>query len=231
MNDIDPRYGAHFDLSLELGFAGDDQHIIEVSTAFWACPQVDGPWDEPRSTGTGRTSLVRDEAILKRQRYGRLCPGDPFPTLSFALAWVRENGVKTQEPSDWLTLGLPVAALKSLPSFDGSWTTATQPWVATLCRFLAGIADEVHRQTPIAGGVLGEEASGCWRRPTPGRVGRAHQAYPPLAVLSANAVENRGGFLIPSDLWEQLAPKVAPIALPSGLYYAPPQPLAPLTGA
>jgi hypothetical protein len=38
MSDVDPRYGAHFDLSLELGFAGDDQRVIEASTAFWACP-------------------------------------------------------------------------------------------------------------------------------------------------------------------------------------------------
>jgi hypothetical protein len=65
----------------------------------------------------------------------------------------------------------------------------------------------------------------------PRRTHRAHQGYPPLAVLTFEVLEDRGGIVVAADLWQQLAPGIAPVTLPSGLLYAPPRPRAALTGA
>ena len=77
---------------------------------------------------------------------------------------------------------------------------------------------------------MGEEASGCWRVPTPVRMAEAEQGYPHLAVLTAQAVEERGGFVVKPEMWRRLAPRAEPVILPSGLLYVPPNPSARLTG-
>lgn len=143
-------------------------------------------------------------------------------------------GIQVQEPSDWLTVGIPVRALCSLWSVDNSWSAANQPWLPSLCHVLAGIADHIYQRAGMRwdlGGVMGEEASGCWRHPTPSRLQKAHQGYPPLAVMTAEVIEKRGGFVLPPELWKQLKPTVDPTVLSSGLLYAPPTPNATLTGA
>lgn len=57
------------------------------------------------------------------------------------------------------------------------------------------------------------------------------RATPPLAVMTAEVIEKRGGFVLPPELWKQLKPTVDPTVLSSGLLYAPPMPNAALTGA
>jgi len=140
-------------------------------------------------------------------------------------------GIQTQEPSDWLTLGVPVRVLAALWPVDNSWSVASQPWLVNLCGVMADIAGHVHGHAPLLGGVIGEEASGCWRVPTPRRADEAEQGYPPLAVLTTQAIEERGAFLVTRQLWQQLAPRAEPVALTSGLLYAPPMPDARLLGA
>jgi hypothetical protein len=103
--------------------------------------------------------------------------------------------------------------------------------LTVLCSAFSEIADHIYSQVPFAAGVMGEEASGCWRRPTPAREKKAHQAYPPLALLNADVIEKRGAFVVCPDLWAELACNSRATALPSGLLYAPPQPNTPLIGA
>jgi hypothetical protein len=231
---VDPNYGAHFGLSLEIGPAGNDQRVVEAWSALWVCasPHIDGPWEESECIGDAQRVLSgeqRDRPV--HRRYGVLTLGDPFPALPFGFYWIREDKKAAEEPADWLTLGIPITALQMLPSFDGSWSIATQPWLATVCRALAEIADHIYSHAHLVVGVMGEEVSGCWRRPTPRRTRRAHQSYPPLAVLTSEVLEDRGGIVVAADLWQQLAPGITPVTLPSGLFYAPPRPSAALTGA
>jgi hypothetical protein len=166
-----------------------------------------------------RLSLIREERAQPLA-----APNDPQEVRV-------EFGVQTQQPSDWATLDIPVRALAAVWPVDVTWSVGGQPWLLPLCRALADVADHVHAHAPILGGVLGEETSGCWRVPTQTRAGEAEQGYPPLAVLSAEAVEERGGFVVTPDLWRRLAPRADAVALPSGLLYAPPRPAARLTGA
>ena len=234
MVDVDPNYGAHFGLSLEIGPVGDDRHVVEAWSALWTCtsPNIGGPWEASEYIGDmQRRLLIGDQCSNPpRRSYGMLTIGTSFPSWPFGFYWIREDEKTVEEPSDWLTLGIPVSAMRSLLSFDGSWSVTTQPWLATVCRALADIADHINCHIRLAGGAMGEETSGCWRRPTPGRLRRAHQGYPPLAVLTAEVLDDRGGLVVAADLWQQLAPRLEPVTLPSGLLYAPPRPEAALTG-
>jgi hypothetical protein len=224
--------GPDFDLSLELGTAGNDQHAAAAISRLWSYPQIEGPWI---------TRLVPNGS---EGEFGILRIAGVSASLPFAAYRIREQhsardksgskiqfGVSTEEPSDWLTLGIPVRALRAQWSVDDTWCVATQPWLLMLCDGLARVADHIHTHAPIAVGVMGEETSGCWRRPTPTRAREAHQDYPPLALLNAEVIEQRGAVVLPPDLWAELAPDAPPFILDAGLHYVPPQPNAHLTGA
>lgn len=237
-------FGPAFCLSLELGFARNDAHAAAALTALWACPLVEGPWAEPGDIG--QTVSRGDPAS---SHFGLLTSGLVGHSLPFRLSLIREKraqartppddpqevriefGVQTQQPSDWATLDIPVRALAAIWPVDITWSVEGQPWLLPLCRVLADVADHVHAHAPILGGVMGEETSGCWRVPTQTRAGEAEQGYPPLAVLSAEVLDERGGFVVTPDLWRRLAPRSDPVTLPSGLLYALPRPAARLTSA
>jgi hypothetical protein len=237
--------GPDFNLSLELGAVGDDTHVAVALSALWACPVVDGPWADAGAVGvTEKKGSVSEWLDTKRWRFGLVRMEALASSLPFVVHCIREQkasaeqlaakiqfGIQTQQPSDWLTLGIPIGVLRSAWSVDNSWITDNQPWLRDLCALLADIADHVHQNAQIVAGVMGEEASGCWRNPTPARAHEAHQGYPPLAVMTAEVIEARGGFVLPIELWKQLAPDVEPRIMSSGLYYVPPRPNAPLTGA
>ena len=193
----------------------------------WTCPSVDGPRAVAGDIGvSGQLGTARDWQNDANWRFGTLRMDGVTPPLPFIVYCIRERkasakqmsekikfGIQTKNPSDWLTLGIPIGVLCSAWSVDYSWVTANQPWLSDLCARLAGIADHLHRRAPIASGVMGEEASGCYRRPTFARALEAHQDYPPLAVLTAEIVEARGGFVIPSRLWALLAPRATSITM------------------
>ena len=139
--------------------------------------------------------------------------------------------MQTQQPSDWITLDIPASALAAVWPVNNTWSIAENSWLLPLCCALADVADHVHARAPILGGVMGEEASGCWRVPTQTRVSEAEQGYPPLAVLTAEVIEERGGFVVTPELWGQLTPHASTDTRSSGLLYVAPHLAARLTGA
>jgi hypothetical protein len=216
--------GPHFNLSLQLGAVGNDAHVAAALAALWTCPTVDGTWADADAIGvTGQQGAASEWPDTKRWCFGLLKVHAITRPLPFVAHVIREQ----QEPLDW-----PIGVLRSAWSVDNSWIIANQPWLPGLCLRLAGIADHVHQHARIVAGVMGEEASGCWRCPAyQGYSAPVHQGYPPLAVLTTEVIEARGGFVLPVELWKLLAPRSAPIVLSSGLHYAPPTQNAALTGA
>ena len=232
--EADPLFlGPEFDLSLQLGPSGDDARYAAAARAVWAYPTVEGPWSVSSRVGKTRPLRLDPSELGYRfnaSRFGRLTVGQAGIELPFLLSRIGELG-KRPNPSDWLTLGIPVAALQICCGVDETWTLSSQPWLGPLCRALAEVADHVHRAVPFMAGVLGEEASGCWRGDGRMLASDSGQAYPPMAIMTASIVEKRGGFVVSPELWRQLAPRTEPIILSSGLLFAPPQPDAPLLGA
>jgi hypothetical protein len=226
-----PDRGPHFGLTLELGAAGDDERFIRATSAFWRCPLVTGPWREAVELGNRESIAPAEKFFGMKAAYGLLTARADQPLLPFALYQIREGRDSEAEPADWLTLGIPVAALPSPELGEFSWSLKEKPWLVDLCRTLAVVASHVHGHVRITAGAIGEEISGCWRRPTSNRELEADQGYPPLALLSADAIDQRGGFVIPDGLWEQLGPSAVPELLSFGLRYAPPLPDAELRGA
>ena len=160
---------------------------------------------------------------INKSRFGLLTVDEAEAALPFVLSLM-------QHEADWLTLGIPVAAFRLRYAVNDTWVVAQQPWLVSLSRALADVANHVHRSAPILVGVVGEETSGCWRRPQPESGETTFPEYPLSAAVAADVVERRGGFVVPPDL-QQVAPKVVPVVLPSGLLYVPPWPDAALTGA
>ncbi len=231
--DSDPFIGAHFGLTLELGFAGNDDAVKTASAALWDSPFVQGPWSDRRKIGDIH-GLTPDAARnrLERSRFGLLKTGIDQATVPFALYWMREEeDDEGGEASDWLSLDIPVSAFRSWPSANSEWSVASKPWLGDLCQTLAEVADHVHACIPIVAGAMGEEISGCYRRPTAARVANADQQYPPDAVLDAATIDARGGFVVSAELWGQLRPSAAPTILRSGLRYIVPKPARYLRGA
>ncbi len=230
--DSDPFIGAHFGLTLELGFAGNDDAVKTASAALWDSPHVQGPWSDRRKIGDMQAlAPATARSRLERSRFGLLKTGIDPAIVPFALYWMREEGDESGEASDWLSLDIPVSAFRSRPSANADWSVASKPWLADLCQTLAEVADHVHARIPIVAGALGEEISGCYRRPTAERLANADPAYPPEAVLDAAAIDARGGFVVSAELWGQLKPIVAPTILRSGLRYVLPRPARSLQGA
>jgi len=224
----DPLFlGPAFDLLLQLGPAVDDAQIAAAAEAVWTCPMVAGPWSV--SSRIGKVGPLRPDPSergrrLNQSRFGLLTVDEAGSALPFVLSLIHDR-------SDWLTLAVPVAALRSRYAVNDTWVVADQPWLIPFSHVLAAIADHVHRRTPIQMGVVGEEASGCWHSPYSERDEEAFQNYPPSAVLTTDVIEQRGGFVVPPKLWLQLAPRIAPVVLSSGLLYAPPCLQAALKGA
>ena len=214
--------GPHFSLSLDLGFAGQDEQVMAALSTLYACPRVHGIWAEPQDVGTLDLRGFPSPYDAAQPPYGLLTIDAATPPIPFVLHVIRESraendrgssikfGIQTQAPSDWMTLGIPACMLATLWSVDHTWSVASQPWLAELCHALSGVADHVHAHAPILSGVMGEEASGCWRMPTPVRMGEAEQGYPPLAILTTQVIEERGGFVVTPELWHQLAPSTKP---------------------
>ena len=235
-------FGPWFDLSIELGtgLAGD-RVLGTLQSALWESPRVIGPWLRPEDIGlTDRADATANGESLK-MLYGQLTATD-LPILPFALSWIREGSmsawsgvtrpeIEYEDPARWLRLSIPVGIIAAVWDVDHTWCAASQPWLIRLCRILADVADFAYSRAPILGGVMGEEASGCWRTPTPGRLPLSTRDYPPLALIDAQAVIERGGFVIAPTMWDELGYSEPHVILESGLRYVPPNSAAGLTGA
>ncbi len=116
---------AHFSLSLELGFAEGDARTA-VRPTFWECPNVGDPWVDLNEIGRPDRTGFAANADTRRPPYGLLTVYAGMPPLLFVLYSIRATrvrepepdpgssavkvqfGIQTQEPSDWLTLDIPV---------------------------------------------------------------------------------------------------------------------------
>jgi hypothetical protein len=239
--------GAAFGLTMELGAAGNSRRRARACEVLWSSALVDGPWLDAASLGIQSRRVQITDACAPDERHycGVLRIAGSVDEIPFAMHAMSDdsslaggNGAQGSvqkmagpELSDWLTIDVPVALLNRFFRVDRSWKVESQPWLWDLCMAFAKLADHVHSMVPICSGAIGEEISGAWRRPTESRNGHDVQGYPPLALMSANVIETRGGVLVPPDLWNDLRPSVEPIVLPSGLLYAAPRPSVPLLGA
>lgn len=238
--------GPAFQLTLELGFGRDHRRMERALSSFWECRRVTGPWLDSSSFGDiEHTSFPMRSELLDKTQFGILTINSDSAPLPFALFPITEEGALTVEKgalvpyiqdrvpenSAWLTLNLTSAQLAKQFHVDDSWTMRSQPWLALLCDVFAEIVDAVHARAPLKSAAIGEEISGCFRRPTQNRLVHDCQGYPPLAVVSTNIIENRGGLFVDRVLWDQLNPKMDAVILPSGLYYVKPQLDAALLGA
>jgi hypothetical protein len=234
----DSLAGPAFGVTLELGEAGDGPRSEIAWKAFWASPLIEGPWFDLALLGdTDRRMDDVCQCAAGGRCYGALRvigTTESIPFVGYRIT--DESSIGSQQTSlvkasEWISMDIPVVVLRQFYQIDNSWTLASQPWLTHVCSAFAGVANQVNTKLSIWSGAIGEEISGSWRRPVGHRQALLNQDYPPLAQMSSEVIENRGGVFVPLDLWNELKPKIDPIVLPSGLLYVPPRTDVPLLGA
>jgi hypothetical protein len=188
--------GSFYELSLELGASGDDTLATRALAALWKQPELRGPWNE-------RAALSS-------------VPVQPLPSLGhfclygvLSLAGNIELGcmshlVRIEGESDWLDLSIPTGMLELRFPVAYPLDRTTNAWLRELDRLLVRIAARIYAVAPYRLGLIGEETSGMSS----------------ASDLTATDCE-RGGYLVPGQLWNTLAPKRVPDHMVGGIVYAP----------
>src|SRR5271166_5649243 len=90
--------GPEFDLSLELGAAGDDAHVAAALSALWTCPEVDGPWADAGAIGvSGKQGPAGEWADTKRWHFGLLNMHAATVPLPFVVYFIREHRASAEQ--------------------------------------------------------------------------------------------------------------------------------------
>lgn len=230
--------GPAFDLSVELGPIGQADLAVRALKALWAAPRVAGPWSERSKVG-----IAPPDRRAPLDGCGQITLDDGV-TVGFFVSAISEKDAYDGSPSteqvrfhggfgegaDWLTIGVPFPMFGA--SSNDAWGLSIgSPHVQALCDAYVEIADAIFLTAPFRCAVIGEEASGCWRSPTPRRIALAVPDHGPDAVLTSEIIESRGGFFLSPALWAEIGAHVEPVKLRSGLLYVPPRPDVPLYGA
>ena len=188
--------GSYYELALELGPYGDDALLRQALEALWRQPELRGPWRERSHFGRDpdQSVAVPGNAAL----YGCLAldTGECVGCVSHV--------VRVETESDWLDLSIPTGMLGLRFPVVYPLDLATSPWIATVDRVLVRIAAAIYAAAPFRLGLVGEEASGASS----------------AGEVTAQECE-RGGFLVPDDLWRRLEPNRKGDRLPPGLVYVP----------
>lgn len=188
--------GSFYELSLELGPAGDDAAAGRAIESLWSYPLLEGPWNDRSEFSSIPGSIVLSgEASAV---YG--CLLGPADADLGCVMWL----IRVAGESDFLDLAIPTAMLERVYRVAYPLDYETNPWLRGLDDVLVGVATTVFASVPFQLGLLGEEAGG---------VTTARE-------LSASDCE-RGGVLVPEATWLKLAPARTPISISPGLIYAP----------
>lgn len=189
-------HGSYYECALELGPYGNDALVMQALEALWRQPELCGPWVERSHFGHDPDQIALASSGVRL--YGCLALG-----AGGAVGCVSQL-VRVEAESDWLDLSIPTGMLDLRFPVVYPLDTATNPWLVTVDRVLVRIAEAVYATAPFLLGLIGEEAS--W----------ASSAR----EITAQDCE-RGGFLVPDDLWRKLEPNRKGERLSSGLVYAP----------
>lgn len=189
-------HGSYYEFSLELGPCGDDALATRALKTLWRQPELRGPWLERT-----RFSADPDQIIVDSQLgglYGCLAldGGEDVGCISHL--------VRVETESDWLDLSIPTGMLELRFPVSYPLDTVTNPWLAAVDRVLVLIAAAVYAVAPFRLGLIGEEASGASS----------------AGEVTAQDCE-RGGLLVPDELWRKFDPKRKGERLHPGLVYVP----------
>ena len=189
-------HGSYYELALELDPSGNDLRVMRTVETLWRQPELRGPWRE-------RTCLDADpdEITIEADQgrlYGCLTVDDR-----------REVGcisclVRVEGESDWLDLCIPTGMLELRFPVSYPLDRATNPWLSALDDVLVRMASAVYAATSFQLGLIGEEVSGVSS----------------AAEVTAEECE-RGGLIVPGELWRKLSPHREGELMPTGVVYVP----------
>jgi len=191
--------GSYYEFALDLGLPGDDALVLLALQAMWRQPQLRGPWPQRERFDSAPDDLAPPSEQNPLIHYGRLVLDDGTE-VGCVSGLLRVDG-----EADWLSLSVPTGMLELRFPVSYPLETATNAWLVGLDQMLARIAGTIYETVPFQVGRLGEEAAA---------VGTV------AAALTAEECE-RGGVLVPEQLWRRLNPRRSAECIVPGLVYAP----------
>lgn len=188
-------HGSFYELSLQLGPPGDNERAITALRAMWDLPELLGPWRTREAFGTAPVVPELDNECLTH--YGVLSLSNQVRVgcMSFLIRC---------DDADWLDLSIPTGMLERVFHVRYPLDAQTSSWLREIDDLFASVGDRVYRQVPFLLGCLGEESSGCRKA---------------SELSSSDCV--RGGFLVPTVLYEKLTPLVPATSGTRSLVYLP----------
>jgi hypothetical protein len=177
--------GSYYELCLELGPMGDDDHLKKALGSLWSQPALSGPWRDRAHVGR---SVEKPSGDLLDPLYG-LMKIDEHVEVGCVSHVVRED-----EGSDWLDLCIPTGMLELVYPVRYPIDPKANPWTRRLDRIFCSIGAGIFAQARFELGVLGEEVSGMLSYRT----------------LGADDLQ-RGVLLLPMDRWGHFATGHIPV--------------------
>lgn len=188
-------HGSFYELCLELGPVGDDALATRALEVLWRQPELHGPWLARSDYDAAAVPIV--PSVHQANYYGWLTLPDG-KNVGCASYLIRIEG-----ESDWLDLSIPTGMLELRYPLTYPLDSSDNPWQVQVDGLFARIAGAIYKEAPFQLGLIGEEASG------------ANSA----ANLTKEDCE-RGGLLVPSPLWQKLAPNRETSMVTNDLVYA-----------
>lgn len=194
----DSWLGQYYELGMAFRPQGDEQRLLQATSAVWRSPRLVGPWAD-RSQYPKPPVRVDAQYIAGLDRlYGvlQLTPEKQVGCLTFV---IREEAVY-----DWLLLCIPTGMLGEV--FPVNYPLYSEPneWMREVDRVFLDIAEATYPSAPFQLAVLGEEASLVFY----------------TGDLTPESVPGTD-LLLPDHLFEQLGKPEGGNILPSGLHWFP----------
>ena len=191
--------GSYYELSLELGPAGNDDLTECAIRALWQYPRLQGPWGDRGEFGSLPSVISIGGPDSVTSAYGCLL-GPEDRELGCIMWLIRPDG-----DADYLDLSIPVGWLEYQYHVRYPLDSATNHWLSPLDDLLADLAGWIFTEAPFQVGWIGEEAGSA----------------APMAHELTAADCQRGGIILPEATWRRLSPPVEPAPISAGLVYVP----------
>jgi len=170
-----------------------DGEIPDVVRELWRHPALTGPWKELSSFGGPCDDYGVD-------LYGliTICGFEAIGCNSYLIPDI----------DDWLYLSVPYRMLKQVSTVKWPLIADTNPWLPALEQLLIEIGERIHKVCPYDIAYVGESTRGF--------------TYVDGVLAYPKEVVEQGGFLVSSELWDQLELDSPNVELTSGMHWIPP---------
>ncbi|GCE23238.1 hypothetical protein [Dictyobacter kobayashii] len=195
--------GSYYELAIEYAPPHNDERLLKAIYTLWNHHTMEGPVKRSyQEEDVDHFSLMPLPLSLEPDENHRLhgkiklTNGKDVGCLSLIIR--EENG------SDWLDLSIPTGMLELAYHVEYPLLLPTNPWLSDIEHIFITIAEKIYEVAPFDLAIIGEEVSG---------ITYSHTITVDDLVC--------GGYLVPSELFQQFRLHIPSVNLSTGLCWFP----------